>query len=176
MTEDERDIASGRALLRRARELIPEDSRAAASAVDSLDLAAYLDGRLDGEPRARVEAQLAASPEAMELLIASREALDAGSLAAPESLVRRASALAGAPESAGGGWLARLAGLFALPIALPAPPRRALAFASVAAAFLLISVTGFELGRAEAAYSARIDDLVAREIGFAMDGSVEDLL
>ena len=176
MTKDEPDIAGVRALLRRARDLATEDSRAAAGGVDPLDLAAYLDGTLDGEPRARVETQLAASPEAMELLIASREALDAGDVAAPESLVRRASALAGAPESAGGKWLARLPGLFALPVALPAPPQRALAFASVAAAFLLISVTGFELGRAEVAYSARIDDLVAREIGFAIDRSVEDLL
>ena len=172
MTKDERDIASGRALLRWARDLASEDSRMAAGRVDPLDLAAYLDGRLDGELRARVEARLAATPEAMELLIASREALDAGSVAAPESLVRRASALAGAPERAGGDWLARLPGLFAL----PAAPQRALAFASVAAAFLLISVTGFELGRAEVAYSARIDDLVAREIGFAIDRSVEDLL
>ncbi len=172
MTEDEREIAAGRALLRRARDLVAEDSRAAASGVDPLDLAAYLDGTLDGEPRARVETQLAASPEAMELLIASREALDAGDVAAPESLVRRASALAGATESVGGGWLARLAGLFAL----PAAPQRALAFASVAAAFLLISVTGFELGRAEVAYSAQIDDLMAREIGFAIHRSAEDLL
>ena len=172
MTEDESDIAGGRVLLRRARDLITEDSRAAASRVDPLDLAAYLDGRLDGESCARVEAQLAASSEAMELLIASREALDAGDAAAPESLVRRASALTGAPESVGGGWLAQLAGL----LALPAAPQRALAFASVAAAFLLISVTGFELGRAEIAYSAQIDKLVAREIGFAIDRSVEDLL
>ncbi len=68
MTKDEPDIAGVRALLRRARDLATEDSRAAAGGVDPLDLAAYLDGTLDGEPRARVESQLAASPEAMELL------------------------------------------------------------------------------------------------------------
>ena len=172
MAEDERDLERGRALLRRAGGRSAEDPGPAADAVDSLDLAAYLDGRLDDESRARIEARLAASPEAIELLIASREALDAGSLAAPESLVRRASALAGAAESVGGGWPARLAGFFAL----PAPPRRALAFAVLGVAFLLVSVTGFELGRAEAAYSARIDRLMAREIGIAIDRTVEDLL
>ena len=42
-------------------------------------------------------------------------------------------------------------------------PRRGLALAGVAVGFLAIGVAGFELGRAEAMYSAEVDDLLAQD-------------
>ena len=53
-------------------------------------LAAYLEGRLDEAERERVEAWLAADPEALALMIASRQALDAPAEVAPETLVAQA--------------------------------------------------------------------------------------
>jgi anti-sigma factor RsiW len=175
MTENERISANGRSLWRRAR-LSPGDTAETTADLDPLDLAAYLDGRLTDEARARVEARLAESPELIDLLVASQQALQDGTLAPPEAVVRRAGALAGTTR-AGGERRSR-----------PAAPRpnawgsrtlalsRGLAFASLAAAFLLVGAAGFELGRTEAAYSAQIDGLLAGEIGFTLGGLSEDLL
>ena len=62
---------------------------------DDLTLAAYLEGGLDEAGREAVERWLAASPEAVDLLRACREALDTPSFPAPQSLVESAGALVG---------------------------------------------------------------------------------
>jgi hypothetical protein len=172
MTESDRKSEDGRALWAQVREPVAEDLAAAAPEIDPMDLAAYLDGGLDEGAVARVEGRLAASPEALDLLIAAREALEAGTTPAPESLVHRAGALAGAPSDPAGGWLSRL-----LQALTPAGvPRRAVALGTAAAAYLLVSAAGFELGRAEFDYNAQIDRMVASEIAFSLDRSADDML
>ncbi len=116
----------------------------AEEAPDPLMLAAYLDGTLNEGGRAAVEAWMAATPEALESMIAAREAPTAEPPgAAPESLVSRAQGLVRAPprEFAGlGAWLRGLIGF---------EPQawRPLAWAGVAAVLLVVSAGGFELGR-----------------------------
>ena len=116
----------------------------AEAAPNPLMLAAYLDGTLDEAGREAVEAWMAATPEALDLMIAAREALAAEPPgAAPVSLVSRAQGLVPAPlrESAGLG--ARLRGL----IGFEPEAWRPLAWAGVTAALLVVSAGGFELGR-----------------------------
>lgn len=172
MKEDDKKAADGPALWRQARDTTMQSLSKQAPGADGLDLAAYLDGRLDEPARARVEAALAASPQALELVLAAREALEAGTTAAPDSLVARAQALVSDPTAARASPARRLVRLFGL----SAAPRRTLAFATVAGAFLLVSVAGFELGRAEYDYSARVDSLLAREVGSLLEGNGEDFL
>ncbi len=119
-------------------------SQTAEEAPNPLMLAAYLDGALDEAGRAAVEAWMAAAPEAVDLMIAAREALAAETPgAAPVSLVSRAQGLVRAPvrESAGlGAWLRGLIGF-------EPEAWRPLAWAGVTAALLVVSAGGFELGR-----------------------------
>ena len=119
-------------------------SRSAEDVSNPLMLSAYLDGALDEAGREAVEAWMAATPEALELMIAAREALAAEPPgAAPEALVSRAQGLVRAPatESAGlGAWLRGLTGF-------DPEAWRPLAWAGVAAALLVVSAGGFELGR-----------------------------
>ncbi len=90
MTDGDKKAPDGPALWAHAREATTRSLLENAPGIDALDLAAYLDSRGDEAVRARVEAALAASPETLELVVAAREALDAGSTAAPESLIARA--------------------------------------------------------------------------------------
>ena len=148
--------------------------------VDESDLAGYLDGSLEAAAAARVEAALARDPDRLELLIAAREALQAGPAAAPADLpadlVARAQALVPEPDLPAEAWAGRLSGWLAGRLELVLDPRRGLAFAGVAAGFLMISVAGFELGRAEVAYSAQVDSLLAREFTGLIGRDGEDLL
>ncbi len=114
-------------------------------APNPLMLAAYLDGALGETEGGAVEAWMAATPEALDLMVAARVALTAESPdTAPASLVSRAQGLVRAPlrEPAGlGAWLRGLIGF---------EPEvwRPLAWAGVTAALLLVvSAGGFELGR-----------------------------
>ena len=115
-----------------------------------LMLAAYLDDTLDEAGREAVEAWMATTPEALELMIAARAELaepPGAPDAAPESLVSRAQGLVWAPlreparESGGlGAWLRGLIGF-------EPEAWRPLAWAGVTAALLVVSAGGFELGR-----------------------------
>ena len=172
MMESDRKSEDGRALWRQARGSVRENLAGRAGEIDPLDLAAYLDGCLDEGAVPRVEAALAALPETLDLVIAAREALDAGTTPAPEALVRRAVALADAPAQSRGGWLYRLVQA----LTPEAASQRALAFGTAAAVYLLVSAAGFELGRAEFDYNAQIDKMLASEIAFSLDRSAEDLL
>jgi len=172
MPEGNSKAADGPALWDRARTSILEALAAQAPNIDEADLAAYLDGDLDAGACARVEAALASHAESLELLIAAREALEAAPAAAPESLVARAQALAPARRPPIGDWTGRLAAALGALL----EPRRGLAFAGLAAGFLVVSVAGFELGRAEVVYSSQVDRLLTQEFVGLIDRDGEDLL
>ena len=113
-------------------------------APDPLILAAYLDGTLDLAERERVEAWMAAFPEALELMAAARQTLEKGSREpSPESLILRAQGLVRAPLREPAGLRAWLRGLAGLEIQAWRP----LAWAGVTAVLLVVSAGGFELGR-----------------------------
>jgi anti-sigma factor RsiW len=183
MSEGNKKAADGAALWDRARLRVLEDLAAAAPEIDEGDLAAYLDGSLDGgldgAERARIEAALASqadSLDSLELLIASREALAGPTpgIAAPEApsdVVARAQALVPEPRPRAEAWIGEVGAWGAL-----LDPRRGLAFAGVAAGFLVISVAGFELGRAEVAYNTQIGGLLAQDFVGLVERDGEDLL
>ncbi len=87
---------------------------------------------------------MAGSLDALNLVVAAREAGAEAPAAAPADVVRRAQGLVRARRVAGGGFAARLGAL----LAPDAPFWRPVAWAGVTAALLLVSVSGFELGRA----------------------------
>lgn len=186
MSEGNKKAVDGPALWERARLPTLESLAAEAPNIDEADLAAYLDGDLDAADCARVEAALVGHPDSLELLIAAREALEAGPAApetVPEALVARAQALAPEPRPprpmAGdwaGNWVGRLGAWLAPYVGPLLDPGRGLAFAGVAAGFMAISVVGFELGRAEVVYSTQIDGLLAQDFVGLIDRDGEDLL
>ena len=144
--------------------------------IDESDLAGYLDSTLEAAACARVEAALARDRDRLELLIAAREALQAGPAQAPADLVARAQALVPEPNPPAEAWAGGLTGWLAGHLEPLLDPRRGLAFAGVAAGFLMISVAGFELGRAEVVYSAQVDSLLAQEFTGLIGRDGEDLL
>jgi hypothetical protein len=179
MSEGNKKAVDGPALWERARLPTLETLAAEAPTIDESDLAAYLDGDLDAADCARVEAALASHTDSLALLIAAREALDAGPAAfeaVPETLVARAQALAPEPRSLAASWVGRLVAWLAPHVGPLLEPGRGLAFAGVAAGFMVISVAGFELGRAEVIYSAQIDGLLAQDFVGLIDRDGEDLL
>jgi anti-sigma factor RsiW len=183
MSEGKIKAVGGPALWERARSSNLESLAAEAPNIDESDLAAYLDGDLDAADCARVEAALVSHPDSLELLISAREALEAGPAAleaVPEALVARAQALAPEPRpQAGnwtGNWAGRLSAWLAPHVGPLLEPGRGLAFAGVAAGFMVISVAGFELGRAEVIYSTQIDGLLAQDFVGLIDRDGEDLL
>ena len=138
----------------------PDEAEAA------LLLAGYLEGGLDEAETERVEAWLAADPEALDLLIASREALaDAPGEAAPESLVARArDSVRPAPQVEQPGWLERIFGGFGgrlQPI-------------GVAAAVLLACAVGIGLGQSSFANLMAAEQLEVYGAEFGLAG--DDLL
>lgn len=147
--QDHNDTAlqrENRALWQAARERFAAPPEA--EALDPLLLAAYLDGRLTEEERDRVEALLAASPEALETYLAADEALGAAQ-PAPERLLARAAALvpgeALAPPARRFAWLRGLFG--AGPAAGGGFRLQPVTLALTLAAILAVSVAGFEIGR-----------------------------
>lgn len=152
-----------RGLVQRALEArrAPTDAPPSGQNLDDAALAAYLDGTLSEAKRTRVEAALAASPEAVDLWLAARDGLSAPEETLSEDAIQRAQALVtAAPAGASpraeakatanrrpgiGAWLSGLSKAFAPTFGyLPGP----LGTAFAAAALVLISAAGFELGRA----------------------------
>lgn len=185
MSEGNKKAVDGPALWERARLPTLEALAAESPNIDEADLAAYLEGDLDAADCARVEAALVSHPDKLELLISAREALEAGPAAAeavpeaPDAVVARAQALAPEPRLLAGNWAGRLGAWLAPHVGPLFEPGRGLAFAGVAAGFMVISVAGFELGRAEVDYSTQIDGLLAQDFAnFAglIDRDGEDLL
>lgn len=109
-------------------------------APDPLLIAAYVDGTLDPRAGARVEAWMAGSSDALDLVVAARAApADAPLAAPPPGLLVRARGLVRRPAMHGdgrrtiGNWVAGLA-----PSGI---------WAATAASMLLVAVVSFQLGR-----------------------------
>ena len=138
-----------------------------------LVLAAYLDDTLDPAGRAAVEAWMAATPAALELMISARADLGQAPGAAPENLVSRAQGLVRAPlrESEGrGAWLRGLIGV-------EPEAWRPLAWAGVTAALLVVSAGGFELGRLGTERLVPVQTAaLGDDLGLGLDDPADDLI
>lgn len=147
-------------------------------APDDLTLAAYLDGTLDPEARDRVEAWMAGSSDALDLVVAAREALAAAPAPAPQGLLERARGLVRAQGSEqdrrrdGGGLAARLAAWLVPEVGFLRPAM----WAAAVSLFLLVSISGFELGRLGAVQMVALQSIPADDLGFDLGDSTEDLL
>ncbi|MDH3472229.1 MAG: hypothetical protein OEM59_00945 [Rhodospirillales bacterium] len=139
---------------------------------DSLRLAAYLDGTLEARERAELEAWLVAHPEALDVLLASREALAEGAGPAPDSLVRRACALV--PERRAP--LTRLWHRLGDLVAASAWRGQALAWCGVTAAVLLACLVGFRLGESGYHSAATVEKLLAHETAAVFGEPGEELI
>ncbi len=172
MTEELDKSEDGAELWTRAREGW-RAATAAPDAPDSLILAAYLDGMLDEAALERVEAWMAASPEALDLVISARSAQAAAPEAAPDGLMSRAQGLVRAPphgSRAGlGVWLS---GLIGFQVAAWRP----VAWAGVTAVLLVVSTGGFELGRQGALYMVPVQTAASDDLGFGLGDPADDLL
>jgi anti-sigma factor RsiW len=107
--------------------------------VDAVLLAAYAEGRLDETAAEPVEAWIAGNPEALDDIIAARQANRADPDAAPERLIARGAALVAGPGAA----------IVPFPVALAVRRRSwrdAAAWGAVAASLLATSMFGFEIG------------------------------
>lgn len=142
-------------------------------APDAVTLAAYLDGGLDADGRARVEAWMAASDEALDLMLAARATEPE---AVPAALTVRAQGLVGgaAPVTRrGGGPAARLFGPLGDWFAGALRPA---GWAASAAAVLLLAAGAFELGRFGMAEVAAVESLLGQEIAASLPQTNDDLL
>ncbi len=173
MTEETDKSEAGAELWARARESW-RAATAAPDAPESLTLAAYLDGTLDQAALARVEAWMAASPEALEIMISARAAQAAAPEAAPDGLMSRAQGLVRprprAARTGLGGWLSELIGF-------QVAAWRPVAWAGVTAVLLVVSTGGFELGRQGALYMAPVQTAAAGDdLGFGLSDPADELL
>ena len=152
-------------------------SQTAEDEPNPLMLAAYLDGTLDEAGREAVEAWMAAAPEALDLMIAAREALAAETPgapeAAPESLVSRAQGLVRAPVRVSAGLGAWLRGL----VGFEPEAWRPVAWAGVTAALLVVSAGGFELGRLGTERLVPVQTAaLGDDLGLGLDDPADDLI
>ena len=141
---------------------------------DALILAAYLDGALDETEAERVEAWMAAVPEALDLMAAVRASLEEDTPEpSPESLISRAQGLVRAPAREPAGlraWLRGLAGF-------EAEAWRPLAWAGVTAALLVVSAGGFELGRRGTERLVSVQSAtLGGDLDFGLDDPADDLI
>ena len=181
-------LEDGAALWRRAREGWHAAAETEAEP-DALSVAAYLEGRLDETGAEAVETWMAAEPEALKSVLSARavlaEAPDPKTHPVPESMIARAQGVVRGRSSRGQArgqirgqtrgqtwgstWAdALLGGLDGL--------LRPAAWAGAATVLLLVSVSGFELGRAGAEYRASLDAAVARDLHLVMVPSGQNLL
>lgn len=150
MVKRQDDPERDRAIWQAARDALRAEA-ARAAPPNEMDVAAYLDGRLEGRALERVEAWMASSEDALDLVMAARESLALGPDQAPVAVIRRARALVGGRAAEQhGGWLERLRSAVRTPLWRPA-------LSAVAAAiFLLVCAGSFELGRQESRSLAQI--------------------
>jgi hypothetical protein len=170
MSEELEKAGDGAGLWARARAGW-RDATAAPEPPDPLTLAGYLDGTLEAAALERVEAWMATSPEALDLVVALREA--GPPEAVPESLLARAQGLVREhPRPARAGLGAWLDGLFSFQMAAWRP----LAWAGVAAVLLVVSTGGFELGRQGALHMVDVQTASADDLDFGLSDPAEELL
>jgi len=167
MTEKSMREERDRTLWRRLRAEYEDSAAGEAWAPDEMALAAYLEDRLEEAERAEVEAWLAAAPEALDLVLAARQALAEPSVAAPEAVVRRAAALV--PEPPGSRLAGGLRGVF-MPLWQP------LGWSGAVAGVLLACVVGFQLGQSGYESTVTLEQLEIAEAGFVFDPADEEIL
>lgn len=141
------------------------------AAPDALTIAAYVDGTLESDERDRIEAWLAASPEALDLVIAARPEEAKPYPPAPAGLVARACGLVdGRPvlpamaKPKSGGVMAWLAGWTQPSV-----------WATATAAMVLAAVISFEVGR-EATITLASAAPVQADDSIDISPSADDLL
>src|SRR5438067_8702674 len=136
-----------------------------------LDLAGFADGRLDPDERERVAERLARDPDAAAD-VAAAPALAGAVEPIPEHLIARACALVSEPER---GRVIPFTRLRLSPPTLPGIAR----WASLAAALVLASWLGFDLGSATSAAFAPVvqpaEDSLVRDMLVPSGGFVRDL-
>ena len=165
----DRSPDADKALWRQARHGLAE-AKTPEEAEAALLIAGHLDGSLDEPTRERVEAWLARDEAALDLLLATRAALQETPAEAPAPLVERARSIVRPPVRAAkpsglGGFLSPLRILWQ-PVGM-----------ATAAACLLACVVGFELGRSGYASVVVSEYLVAQQAGgFDLLPSADDLL
>ena len=175
MNEDRKDdeirpFADGgddRALWQRARtdlsgDLPPDD------AVDPMLIAAYLDGSLDDAERAALERRLLGDPDGLDLVIASRQALDAGPADhVPEAVFDRAEGLVRAAPTESDGLFRRVGAWLTANETAPV----AAAWSAAVASFVVACVVGFALGESSYESLATIAEVLSSETGLGLDAS-----
>ncbi len=170
MSEELEKARDGAGLWARAREGW-RVSAVAPEAPDPLTLAAYLDGTLDAAAQERVEAWMAASPDALDRVMALREA--GAPEAVPKSLLVRAQGLVRErPRPARAVLGAWLGSLFSFQMAAWRP----VAWAGVTAVLLVVSTGGFELGRQGALQMVALDIASTDDLDFGLSDPAEELL
>lgn len=160
-----RDYDKDRELWRRAAQARRSET-ASPEAADPLLVAGYLDGTLDEAGREAFEARLAAEPALLDSVLSARVALAETPVAAPPDAIARAqaivsrSALAEQPRRGTqlGGWL------------------RPLGWAAVCALALLVTGTGFEIGRS--GYDALVEyrTLMTETVAFDFSDPASDMI
>ena len=116
-----------------------------------LDLAAYVDGRLDESHGDAVEAHLAACPACLQTVIETRELLAGSALLCPPDVAKRAKALR--------------------------PKRRTAAvlrWAASAAAAVLFALGGYLAGSATGHFDPDSETKLLREMSFGTVGEIQD--
>jgi anti-sigma-K factor RskA len=142
--------------------------------LDSVTLAAYLDGTLSEAERERIESRLAHSPDDLELVLAARDALADDEGPAPDPFVARACALV--PETPGGGTLGRMAKSVLGPDGAGGRFWQPFAWSSAAAAVLLACTLGFQLGQSGYASVLSVEQFQSRQVGAVLGQPAEDFL
>lgn len=155
-----RDYDKDRELWRRAAQARRSET-ASPEAADPLLVAGYLDGTLDEAGREAFEARLAAEPALLDSVLSARAALAEAPVVAPADAIARAQAIVSRParaEKPRGGWL------------------RPLGWAAVCALALLVTGTGFEIGRT--GYDALVEyqSLVTETVAFDFSDPASDMI
>ncbi|MEX1306414.1 MAG: hypothetical protein WEA84_14765 [Rhodovibrionaceae bacterium] len=159
-----RETEKDRELWQRAAAAWGEES-AAEHDLDPLLLAAYLDGTLDEQETAALEARLAAEPELLETWLSAHAVLSETPEAAPQSVISRAQDIVGAPgraDRAGRSWLAGWL--------------QPLGWAAVCALALVVTGAGFEIGREGYDAVVEVQSLMSETLAFDFSDPASDLL
>lgn len=178
MSKNDTDQISDPVLWRQFRDGTRDqaDQKQGGAVLDALTVAAYLDGSLDEAERGRIEAVLAHSPDDLELVMATREALGDAGAPAPDFLVTRACDLVPEQTALAGRVLYALERLRSSVTGFSAWFWTPLAWSGVAAAMALVCTLGFQLGETGYAGVLAADQLPASETLIVLGPSVDEFL
>jgi anti-sigma factor RsiW len=151
MNRMEQDNTDDRRLWEQFRAALRAEVDAAGACPGMLDLAAYVDGRLDESHCDAVEAHLAACPACLQTVIETRELLAGGAMLCPPDVTKRAKAIR--------------------------PKRRTTAvlrWAASAAAAVLFALGGYLAGSATGTLDPDSETKLIREMSFGTIGETQD--